>query len=93
MQIANLHIIEKFKRVHTGIGKPIKEWVNKTLAANWKTPGDVRKIFSSASFVKSFVIFNIGGNKYRLLTRIFYDLKVVDILKIGTHDEYDRWKL
>jgi mRNA interferase HigB len=93
MQIANVRLIENFKRRYAGSRVSIEDWANKTFAANWAQPGDVREIFSSASFVKDFVIFNIGGNKYRLLTRIFYKLKVVDILKVGTHEDYDRWKL
>ena len=84
MQVANLRLIENFKRIHVGAGKPLKGWLDKTIDANWKIPMDVKEIFASASFVKQFVIFNIGGNKYRLLTRIFYELQIVDILKVGT---------
>lgn len=93
MQIANLHIVEKFKRVHSDAGKPIKEWADKTTAIRWKTPMDIKRVFASASFVKQFVIFNIGGNKYRLLTKVIYESERVRVLKVGTHDDYNRWKL
>jgi len=85
--------IENFKRVHAGASKPMKDWLDKTIGANWKTPMDVKKIFASASFVKQFVIFNIGGNKYRLLTKVIYGKETVRILKIGTHEDYNGWKL
>jgi mRNA interferase HigB len=93
MQITNVHIIEHFKRVHANAGKPIKEWADKTTAVTWKTPMDIKRIFASASFVKQFVIFNIGGNKYRLLTKVIYEKEIVRILKIGTHEDYNGWRL
>lgn len=71
----------------------MREWVEKVFAAEWKTPADIKKIFASASFVKGYVIFNVGGNKYRLLTEILYNMRKVRILRVGTHAEYDRWKL
>jgi mRNA interferase HigB len=92
MQIVNLHLIEEFKRVHAEAGRPMKEWIDRTSGAEWTKPVDVRRMFSSASFVEDYVIFNIGGNKYRLLTEIFYRLKRVNILRVGTHREYDKWK-
>lgn len=50
--------------------------------------------FASASIVGSCVIFNIGGNRYRLVTRILYVSQKVFILKVMTHTEYDedKWK-
>jgi len=93
VEIVNLDIIESFKRQHSTSRKSLQEWVNKTLIANWATSHDVTKVFPAASFVKEFVIFNIAGNRYRLLTKIAYDAKKVRVLKAGTHREYDRWKL
>jgi mRNA interferase HigB len=93
MEIVNLEIIESFKRQHNGSRKPLEDWASKALSANWSSPHDIKKMFSTVSFVKQFVIFNIGGNKYRLLTKIAYELKRVRILKIGTHEAYNSWKL
>lgn len=93
MQIRNLHVIDRFKNAHADARAPMNEWIAKTLAADWSTTADLRETFGSASFVKRFVIFNIGGNKYRLLAEILYRAKTVRIYKAGTHDEYGRWKL
>ena len=56
--------------------------------------GDVKAEFRSASLVGNCVVFNIGGNKYRLVTRILYPSQKVFILKVMTHAEYDddTWK-
>ena len=55
---------------------------------------DVTAVFGSASLVGSCVVFNIGGNKYRLITRILYPSQKIFILKCMTHAEYDedKWK-
>ena len=65
---------------------------SKTVA--WHTWGDVKAVYSSASLVGNCVVFNIGGNKYRLVTRILYRSQKVFILKVMTHRQYDEtnWK-
>jgi mRNA interferase HigB len=93
MRIWNQHLIEKFKREHSGSRIVMQEWIDKVLKAEWSSPVDVKKMFSTASFVKQFVVFNVGGNKYRVLTEILYRIKTVTILKVDTHAGYDRWKL
>jgi mRNA interferase HigB len=75
---------------------PLKAWYthvnNRTVA--WHSWGDVKAEFGAASFVGNCVIFNIGGNKYRLVTRVLYPSQKVFILKVMTHTEYDEdtWK-
>jgi mRNA interferase HigB len=75
---------------------PLRAWYShvnsKTVA--WQSWGDVRADFNSASIVGTCVVFNIGGNKYRLVTRILYVSQKVFVLKVMTHDEYDKdqWK-
>jgi len=65
---------------------------NRTIA--WQSWADIRASFGNASLVGNCVVFNIGGNKYRLITRVFYSSQKVFILKIMTHKEYDedKWK-
>jgi len=60
----------------------------------WRSWGDVKATFATASIVGSCVVFNIGGNKYRLVTRVLYANQKVFVLKVMTHEEYDdnRWK-
>ena len=93
MEIAGLNAIEKFKKIQPASRNPLDDWLSKVTPVIWKTPNDVKKTFSTASFVKGYVIFNIGGNKYRLLTTIRYETGKIIILQLGTHEEYDRWKL
>lgn len=60
----------------------------------WHSWADVKAEFGSASLVGNCVVFNIGGNKYRLATRMLYPSQKVFVLKCMTHAEYDegKWK-
>lgn len=75
---------------------PLRAWYahvsNHTVS--WNSWGDVKADLGSVSLVGNCVVFNIGGNKYRLITRILYPRQKVFILKLMTHAEYDenQWK-
>ncbi|PQO41962.1 type II toxin-antitoxin system HigB family toxin [Blastopirellula marina] len=75
---------------------PLKAWhshvSNKSIA--WQNWGDVRASFRNADLVGNCTVFNIGGNKYRLITRVLFPSQKVFILKVMTHKEYDqdKWK-
>jgi mRNA interferase HigB len=75
---------------------PLRAWYThvKHRSVAWHTWGDVREDFGSASIVGNCVVFNVGGNKYRLITRILYASQKVFVLKTMTHVEYDKdqWK-
>lgn len=75
---------------------PLRAWhthVN-SRTVSWHFWADVKADFASASIVGSCIVFNVGGNKYRLVTRILYPSQKVFILKVMTHKEYDEdeWK-
>lgn len=65
-------------------------WFKETKAAKWESPADVKACFASASFVgNDRIVFNICGNKYRLIVRVAFRGGAVFIRFIGTHQEYD----
>jgi mRNA interferase HigB len=71
--------------------EPALAWYRETLKADWATPNEVKQQFRSASILKDGrVVFNIAGNKYRLVVWINYSYRVVYIRFIGTHRQYDR---
>jgi mRNA interferase HigB len=70
---------------------PLKAWFKEAEKADWAGPADIRRRYASASFLnENRVVFNIGGNKYRLIVRVMYRSRTVYIRFIGTHTEYDR---
>jgi mRNA interferase HigB len=69
---------------------PLEAWHAETLKASWATPQDVKAQFRSASIIKGGrVVFNIGGNKYRLVVAIDYPRQVCFVKFLGTHKQYD----
>ena len=75
---------------------PLRAWYThvNSKTVSWQLWADVKADFASASIVGNCVVFNIGGNKYRLVTRILYPSQKVFVLKVMTHEEYDgdQWK-
>lgn len=60
-------------------------------SAEYQTPHEVRQDFGTVDFLgKNVGVFDIGGNKYRLVVSIRYDLQRVYIRHVLTHSEYDR---
>ena len=99
MRIISKKRLRDFWEIHN-ISKPsLENWYKIAKNSEWRNLSDVKNTFSSVDLVttdkkKKVHIFNIGGNKYRLITDILYDKKIIYILYIMTHEEYDKenWK-
>lgn len=91
-----MHIITRtrlrtFARDHPDADGPLRAWESMMRAKKYKNPHEVRVDFTTADFLgKNRTVFNIGGNKYRLVTTILYRAGQVLIRHILTHKEYDR---
>ena len=71
--------------------QPLKSWFKIASEADWATPADIKEQFGSASFVgNNRVVFNIGGNKYRLVVAVNYPYRIMYIRFVGTHKQYDK---
>ena len=71
--------------------EPTLAWYRHALKADWAAPADVKQDFCSASIPKDGrAVFNVAGNKYRLVVWINYTYRVVYIRLIGTHAQYDQ---
>ncbi len=94
VQILGKDILSAFQRKHAAAEKPLSAWRAFVERADWKTTADVKRDFVTASFLsRNRIVFNIGGNKFRLLVTAVFCKGRVLVEKIGTHAEYDRWKL
>jgi mRNA interferase HigB len=70
--------------------EPVLAWYRHTVKADWASPIDVKADFGQASILRDGrVVFNIAGNKYRLVVWINYPYRVVYIRFLGTHSQYD----
>ena len=79
---------------HAGSEGSLRAWYTHVnhRTVSWQSWGDVKAEFGSASLVGSCVVFNIGGNKYRLVTRVLYASQKVFVLNVMTHKHYDDGK-
>ena len=69
---------------------PLHSWYDEALKATWQSPQDVKDHYASASICgNNRVVFNIGGNKYRLVVEVQHRASIVWIKFIGTHAQYD----
>jgi len=93
MRIIALSTLRKFwesSPSYSDSVEPGMAWYRETLKADWSTPNEVKAQFSNASVLRDGrVIFNIAGNKYRIVVWINYAYRVVYIRFIGTHRQYD----
>lgn len=94
-----MHVITRSRLVEFWQKHPPSErslliWYKITVAATWHDFVELRKVFPSADQVKNFTVFNIGGNKYRLITFVDYTYQKVFVRHVFTHTEYAKngWK-
>ena len=91
MNVVARKTLQAFWTRHPPARGPLTSWYNHVKAADWRSPQDVRDDFRSADFVgDNRVIFDVGGNKYRVVVRISYTFKQVLVKFVGTYAEYDR---
>lgn len=92
MQIIAKRTLRAFWERHPQAEQPLKSWYALTNASDWRTPTDVKALFGGTVdfVVDNRAIFDIGGNKYRLIVHIAYEYRRVLIKFVGTHAEYDR---
>jgi mRNA interferase HigB len=86
-------------RGHPKASSSLSRWIEVVKAAEWKNFAELRKAFASADFVtvesgRKVVVFNIGGNDYRLIAAVHFNSGKVFAMRFCTHKEYDKekWK-
>ncbi|MBO6218297.1 MAG: type II toxin-antitoxin system HigB family toxin [Treponema sp.] len=71
----------------------LKAWFCEAQKAHWASPAEIKEKYRSASFLKgNRIVFNICGNKHRLIVRINYASKTVFVRFVGSHSDYDKIK-
>ena len=93
MQVIAYRTLREFLSRYPDAIQPLKTWHKIVEKADWDSPNDVKSQVRSVSIVgNDRFVFNIGGNKYRLIVRIKFRCKLVLVRFLGTHAEYDRIK-
>lgn len=94
MRIIKRGALVGFWERHSDAKPSLESWYAVVRRANWQTPVEMKQVYGSADLVGRRTVFNIAGNKYRLVARVNYQTQRVFVLYILTHAEYDRgdWK-
>jgi len=95
MQLLGKNIIENFKKKHPTSRKALDRWTKLVEGAAFKKPQDIKNLFGgNVDIVGRQTVFDVGGNKVRVITQVQFGVKVVLVTHILTHNEYnkDKWK-
>ena len=84
-------MLREFWETHADAQQPLRAWYHDARKADWGSPTDVKRVYANASIVGgSRIVFNVGGNKYRLVVAVNYRYRICYVRFVGTHKEYDR---
>jgi mRNA interferase HigB len=91
VRIISRRRLREFWDRHTDAERPLKTWYAIVNHQAYETAQDLKEDFASVSFLgRHRTVFNVGGNKYRLVVDMRYDLGRVYVREVLTHEEYDR---
>lgn len=91
MRVLAKKVLREFWGKYNDSSEQLKTWYKEASKSSWTSPSDIKSEYSKASILKGGrVVFNICGNKYRLIVEINYKREWVFIRFIGTHQEYDK---
>ena len=91
MRIYSRSTLRRFWSKHPDAEQPLRAWFAEARKAKWERPSDIKALHRSARFVgDDRVVFNIGGNKYRLVVAVSYRRGSVFVRFVVKHNEYDR---
>ena len=91
MRVIAKRTLREFWDKHSTAKQPLLSWYKAVQTVNWQNNAEIKERFSTASIINATrVVFNIGGNNYRLICIVKFDKQILFIRFIGTHKEYDK---
>ena len=99
MHVVSQKALREFAETHADAASPLRAWFKLARRGRFRNLAELKRTFASVDMVpvkgRGFYVFNIGGNKYRLITAIHFNTQRLFLRQILTHAEYDteRWKL
>jgi mRNA interferase HigB len=94
MVIISKRVINEFIAHNPKSSDPLLRWYIMAKEGDWTSYSELKKQFSSTDAVGNYLcVFNVGGNKYRLIARVFFKTRTIYIRFIGSHAQYDKVKL
>lgn len=91
MRLIATHLVDQFCVLHPTARVPLARWMQALTALSCANLNQLKQAFRHADYAVPFTIFNIGGNNYRVISRIEYQSETLEICRVLTHAEYDKW--
>jgi mRNA interferase HigB len=94
MRIINRAALVRFWSQHPNAKASLEAWFGIVRKAKWTSPIEMKQVYGNADLVGRRTVFNIAGNKYRLIARVNYVSQTVFVLHVLKHSDYDKgiWK-
>ena len=93
MRIVTFRVIQEYAEKNPDSDMPLREWYKKTKESQWRCFADIKQTFNSADSVgNNRFVFDIKGNRYRLIAIVIFASQKIYIRFVGTHSEYNRLK-
>ena len=94
MNVISQKTLRAFWELHPIAELPLRTWYRTCRKARWKNLDEVQEVYTHADSYGTCTVFNIGGNKYRLIVKCNYARQTIHVKHVLTHAEYDRerWK-
>lgn len=91
MRVISRKALREFWDKHPDARQPLQAWHADTKHADWKSPTHIKNVYHNASFLAdNRVVFNVKGNRYRVVVAVQYKFGIVYVRFVGTHQEYDK---
>jgi len=91
MRVISRRPLREFWLIHPPAENPLKGWFRVLETGNFGDFNALRTTFGAVDYVAPFTIFDVGGNKYRVVAIVHYGRKRLYVKHVFTHAEYDRW--
>lgn len=94
MIVVGREVIAEFAQKHADVRPQLEAWLAEAEESQWRTPDEIKRRYPKASVLaNNRVVFDLKGNKYRMVVKISYQVQVVMVERVGTHAEYSKWEL
>lgn len=92
MRLISNRMLTDFSAIHQSASIPLQAWRKAIEAGRFADFAQLKLTFNSVDKVGSYHVFNVGGNKYRLIASIHFNTQTVYLRYVFTHQEYSKWK-
>lgn len=92
MRVISNKALKSFAAIHFDANAPMQSWRRVIESRTFANFADLKTAFHTADRVGSFYVFDVGGNKYRIVASIHFNRQQLFVRHVFTHKEYDQWK-